>query len=461
MNRRAKNLALMKPFFDLEANKALADARPYDMHLLCSVLMEAIIADMSGSSGGAPYSVILREVSKIALKVNPQATESELDRLTSHLIDHLSSQRGRDHFEITYQVVTPEGDVTRLSHAYRLLEQKLSPEDELVYVATPEAIHIYLSGLGHELEAEQAANDAILEHYLSRGKHKEAGEAAEMARKRSVELRARLRSWLIAAERSFEEIQYVGHVLPQLTEMQQHIRARGAIEQRQIEELQSRAIQLPPGDEGRTNLISARKAIEEASHEHTRLLTDLQQCSRTLLDFQSRQRFRLGDSPAMPEPVTEFLHPVLALNLQDLDRGLPRLLPLLLPPRLPMLPDLPVLLDALLADIRVVMDRSELEPLSEVTEDLPVAKRFTPELCATVDEFLQNFGAAYTFSSLLEAADKKFGRHSPEMAYLTVMVPQWFENEVADGRFARPACRQFETAGRFGDELEITMSRTA
>ena len=215
VNRRAKNLALMKPFFELEANKGQSEGmRDYDMHLLCSVLMEAIIAEMGGAAGGAPYQAVLRELSKVVLKVNPSAPASELDRIASRIIDHLSSQRGRDHFEVSYQVVTDQDGVETRSHAYRLLEQKLSPEDELVYTATSEAIHIYLSGLGHELEAEQAANDAVLDHYLRRGKHKEAGEAADMARKRSVELRARLRGWLIAAERSFDEIQYALKVLP-------------------------------------------------------------------------------------------------------------------------------------------------------------------------------------------------------------------------------------------------------
>ena len=55
VNRRAKNLALMKPFFELEANKGQSEGmRDYDMHLLCSVLMEAIIAEMGGAAGGAP-----------------------------------------------------------------------------------------------------------------------------------------------------------------------------------------------------------------------------------------------------------------------------------------------------------------------------------------------------------------------------------------------------------------------
>jgi hypothetical protein len=340
------------------------------------------------------------------------------------------------------------------------LEQKLSPDDELVYIATPEAIHIYLSGLGHELEAEQAANDAMLDHYLRRGKHKEAGEAADMARKRSVELRTRLRSWLVAAERSFDEIQYARKILPELAEMREHVEARGRVEQRQIEDIQSRAVQMPPGEEGRTNLVNARNAIQEAATEHTRLLADLQRCSRTLLDFQSHHRFRRGESPAIPDPVTEFLEPLLRLRNTQLAVVMPRLWPLLLPPGLPMLPDLPALLDRLLANTRAPHEDSELEPIPESSEESAGPKRFPPEICAAADAFLAELGPTFTLSGALRAAEARFGVRSPELSYLSVFVPQWFEYEGRDGRAASPTTAKFEAGGFFGDELAITASPT-
>lgn len=461
VNRRAKNLALMKPFFEVEANKGMAGGmKDYDMHLLCSVLMEAIIAEMGGTAGGAPYTAVLRELSKVILKVSPAAPASELDRIASRIIDHLSSQRGRDHFEVSYQVITESGAVETRTNAYRLLEQKLSPDDELVYTATPEAIHIYLGGLGHELEVEQTANDAVLDYYLQRGRHKEAGEAADMARKRSVELRSRLRSWLIAAERSFDEIQYGQKVLPELTEMRVHVEARGRVEQRQIDDIQNRVVQMPPGDEGRVNLTNARKAIEEAATEHTRLLADLQRCSRTLLDFQSHHRFRRSDSPAIPDPITEFLQPLMRLTNEQLVTALPGLWPLLLPPGLPVLPDLPALMDRLLADTRAVSEDSELEPIPESCEDIPGPKRFTPEVCAAVEALLADLGPSFTLSAALRAAEARFGAGSAELSYLSVLVPQWFEHESGDDRMAEATPASFEAAGFFGDELAVTSSVT-
>jgi hypothetical protein len=463
VNRRAKNLALMKPFFELENNKGYLqfDLKPYDMHLLCSVLMESIIAEMGGLVAGAQYNSVLRELSKVVLKVNPDASASEIDRIASHIIGHLTNERGRGHFEASYQVIRDDGNVESLTHPFRLLEQRLSPEDDLVYIATSEAIHIYLSGLGQDLEAEQAANDTVLDHYLRRGKHREAGEAADMARKRSIELRTRLRGWLIAAERSFDEIQYAQSVLPDLARMLQHVEERGRVEQRQIEEIQARALQLSPGDEGRNTLVGARKAIEESADEHVRLLADLQRCSRTLLDWQSHHRFRRGESPALPDPVTGFLEPVLCLTCREFLVILPTLWPLAMPPGLPVLADLPALMDSLLADTRERVDDSELDPLAESYEDMIAPKRFTPETCHAVGELLAGLGRNFSLSHALRAAEEEFALGSPELAYLSVLVPQWFEHEPGDGKRAHPEGGEFEAAGFFGDDLAVTIESPA
>jgi hypothetical protein len=452
----------MKPFFDLEDNKGrpLVDLKLYDMHLLCSVLMEAIITEMGGLMAGAQYTVILRELSKIVLQINPAASASDIDRIASHIIGHLSNERGRGHFEASYQIVREDGTVETLTHLYRLLEQRLSPDDELVYIATPEAIHIYLSGLGHDLEAEQAANDALIEHYLRRGKHLEAGEAADVARKRSVEQRTRLRGWLVTAERSFDEIQYAAKVLPELDRMVSLVDERGRIEQRQIEEIQTRAIQLPQGDDGRNALIEARKSIEESSTEQVRLLADLQRCSRTLLDWQSHHRFRRGESPALPDPMIEFLEPLLRLKFSEFSALLTWVWPLMIPPTLPVLADLPSLMDSLLADVRQQEDNSELDPIPESCEDLETPKRFTSEVCKSVEDMIRDFDTTFTLSDALVQAEQQFGPESAELAYTSVLIPRWFEHEPADSVVAQRAERQLKTAGYFGDELLISKGNT-
>lgn len=457
VNRRAKNLALMSPFFALEGNKGYVgvDLKPYDMHLLCSVLMEAIIAEMGGSAGGAAYDVVLSEVQGVVLQANPEATASDLDRIVSHILDHLTSGRGRDFFEARFQVLDNEDVVRWLTHPYRLLDQRLSPEGDLVYVATAEAIHIYLGGLGHDLEAEQAANDAILEHFLSRGKHREVGQAAETARKRSIERRVKIRGWLIAAERSFDELDYVRHVVPTLEEMRQHVEARGRIEPRQIEDVQTRALALPLGSPGRLALTRAREAIEDASHEHTLLLAEIQGCSRRLLEWQTHHRFRRGDSPAIPEPITEFLEPLLRLRIRDADRFIASVWSQFCPTRLPVLPDLDTLLQRLLADAREASSQEELVPVAESFEELPTPTRFTPEIKARAEEFLSTRPGRMRLSETLDAAGAHFGVCAEEVRYLALLLAQWFENGHEDEAQAIPTGKLFDSTEFFGDDLEL------
>jgi len=461
VNRRAKNLAMMTPFFDLEANKAYVDMAPYDMHLLCSVVMEAIVGEMGGADGGTPYTHVIRDVTPVLRAINPAVTDSEVDKIASHIIGKLSNERGRGHFEAAYQRVTPAGKVERLTHAYRLLEQRLSPEDELVYVATSEAIHIYLSGLGHDLEAEEAANDAVLEHYLQRGKHREAGEAAEVARKRSIQHRTALRAWLVVAERSFDELRYADVVLPELDRVRGHVENRGRIEQRQIEDIQARELTLDTADENRTTLAQARRAIEDAATEHARLLADLQRCSTDLLEYQKAQRFRRGETLLSLDPKTDFLEPLLRETAGSLQEFVDAKWHLLAAPALPRLADLSALLDSLLADIRVLEDVPELDPLAEAIEEVESAKRFTPEVVERANGLLDSLVSPARFSEVLRLAANRFGTDSPEVQYLAASVPQWFENIESDSRRAEPAAKAFSVAGVAGDDLVLLVKEDA
>ncbi len=461
VNRRAKNLAMMTPFFDLETNKAHVDMAPYDMHLLCSVVMEAIVGEMGGADGGTPYMHVIREVTPVLRAINPAVTDSEIDKISSHIIGKLSNERGRGHFEATYQRITSAGKVERLTHAYRLLEQRLSPDDDLVYVATSEAIHIYLSGLGHDLEAEEAANDAVLEHYLQRGKHREAGEAAEVARKRSIQHRTALRAWLVVAERSFDELRYADAVLPELERVRAHVENRSRIEQRQIDDIQARELTLGTADENRVTLAQARRAIEDAATEHVRLLADLQQCSRELLEHQKTQRFRRGETLLSLDPKSDFMEPLLRETAASLLGFVNEKWHLLAPPALPRLPDLAGLLDSLLADIRVLEDAPELDPLASTLEETEASKRFTPEVIEGASNLVDSLASPARFSELLRLAGERYGFNSQEVQYLAASVPQWFENTQSDARRAERVAEEFSAAGVEGDELVLLMKDEA
>jgi hypothetical protein len=118
-------------------------------------------------------------------------------------------------------------------------------------------------------------------------------------------------------------------------------------------------------------------------------------------------------------------------------------------------------MDSLLADTRERVEDSELDPLAESYEDMIAPKRFTPETCHAVAELLAGLGRNFSLSHALRAAEEKFALGSPELAYLSVLVPQWFEHEPGDGKRAHPEGGEFEAAGFFGDDLAVTIESPA
>ena len=138
-----------------------------------------------------------------------------------------------------------------------------------------------------------------------------------------------------------------------------------------------------------------------------------------------------------------------------------RLWPLLLPPRLPVLPDLPALMDSLLADTRYPNELSELEPMPENCTEIEGPKRFTPEVCDAAEALLETLGESFSLSEALRAASEKFGPNAPEVAYIAVMIPRWFELEADDERVARSTGHLVEAPGFFGDELAVSKGTAA
>jgi hypothetical protein len=118
-------------------------------------------------------------------------------------------------------------------------------------------------------------------------------------------------------------------------------------------------------------------------------------------------------------------------------------------------------MDSLLADTRDPHELSELEPMPENYEDIVGPKRFSPEVCAAADELLATLGETFSLSAALEATAAKFGPNSPEVSYVSVLVPRWFELESDDDRIARPTGAAISAPGFFGDELRVTKGTAA
>jgi hypothetical protein len=116
-------------------------------------------------------------------------------------------------------------------------------------------------------------------------------------------------------------------------------------------------------------------------------------------------------------------------------------------------------MDSLLADVRQQEENSELDPMPASCEDMEGPKRFTAEVCKSVEDLIGRFDPTFTLSDALLRTEQQFGRHSAELAYAAVLVPRWFEHEPGDAVVAHPTECELKAAGYFGDDLLISKEK--
>ena len=178
LNRRARSLAYMRPIFELETNKGRqVDLRlgDYDLFRLTSAILDVIITEMGGFQRGAAYEQILEGMVEQIRAISPGVDGVTFDKITSFILDCLTNEKARDSFRLSYQHEADDGRIVWRPLIFKLVELR-NVEGTLDgrYVATPEAINIYLNSLSVDLEGQQAADDAALRHFIQHGKLDEA-----------------------------------------------------------------------------------------------------------------------------------------------------------------------------------------------------------------------------------------------------------------------------------------------
>ena len=112
LNRRARSLALLRPLFELEANKGrypdLA-LESLDLFRFTAAVLDVIITEMGGFQRGAAYEQILDAVMIQLQKTERQVDARRSDRLASFLLDALTNERARDSFRLQYQQEASDG----------------------------------------------------------------------------------------------------------------------------------------------------------------------------------------------------------------------------------------------------------------------------------------------------------------------------------------------------------------
>lgn len=205
--RRTRSLIAPAPILELEANKSQRDIdlSRHDLRMLCLVTLDTVIDRMGFGSGATRRDV------QIALSPILHASEPDLtpdrERLVLDLVlDALLNEKGRrQRFVARY--ATLEGSAVRwLEFEYALLEERETEDGAgRVFRASKEAINLYTSMLGLDLDDAAVADAAVLRYQAERGRLDDAIQTARQAQIRAKAYAEHIRLRLEIARRDVEQ----------------------------------------------------------------------------------------------------------------------------------------------------------------------------------------------------------------------------------------------------------------
>ena len=453
LNRRAKSLAHLRPLFDLEANKGRYPELPLaslDLFRFVSALLDVIVTEMGGFHRGATYEQILSALTPQLRQAVPDIDATQVDRVAGYLLDQLTNERERDAFRVRYQTSTPDGRLEWALAIFKLVELRdLEGDGQPRYVGSAEAINIYLESLGVELEAQQAADEAALQHFIRHGKLDEAALAARTALARTVEYTEHIRRALRVVERNVESVNWVADVLPKLGQARNHIEERIHAEDDLAAEAERKMSETD--QTGREKLVFVKEQLEIAARKHNELLTLVMSSNRVFLDEHARQSFHPVALVPFPNPQTAVLRPLLQRPAGETDGWLVANWHLLHPPAIEPLPDFSQMIAKLWQERRATETVQPIVPpeLENIEDPVPP---FTPEIKIRVENALESLPSETRLSHWLAKlnGDDSDGRH-----LAVLLAAQWYEG-MEDGVAISVDGHSLESFDVYGDDLLIT-----
>lgn len=447
-------MALLRPLFDLETNKgrrAEMNLEGFDLFRFISAVLDVIITEMGGFQRGATYEQILAAVVTQLRKVESELEPQRADRVTSFLLDALTNERARDSFRLQYQHEAQDGRLVWSPLVFKLVDLRdLDGTGEGRYMASAEAINIYLNSLSVELEGQQAADEAALRHFIQHGKLDEAELAARAALMRTIEYADRIRRALQLIERGVSDYDWVTDMLPRLDSARNHIEERMKAEESLIIEAERK---MDEADlDGKRRLAAVRDQLDGASRQHNGLLNLVLGANSRFRDEHARQRFRPATLNPFPNPQSAVLRPLLRLTLAELDDWIHLRWFFLHPPQYRSLPDFALMTRILLQPKREIEPSGEVVVENELEEGRDPEPAFPEETWAT---FHQVFASLSERFRLSECLDRLPPDDVPVRHLALLRIGQWFEGRPDDPD-VQPAGASFSRDAFYGDDVVVT-----
>lgn len=456
LDRRAKSFALLRPLYDLDANKghySELQLDRLDLFRMASVVLETIITEMGGSRQGALRHQIGAAVAQEIEKSSPAMPAATREEITEFVLDHLTNEKARDSFRIPYQRATDDGKVEWATAVFKLVElREIEAGSEPRYLASVEAINLFLQSLSIEIEAQQAATEAVMKHFLKNGQLDRMVEEARRAIAQTIQYQKTIEGALRTAEQNVDSVDWINIVIPKLKQARTHIQARLATENELLAGVEAR--QEEAQGPAQHELVEGADHLRRAIAKHNQLLPVVIEADERYRHEHSLQKFRKSSLVAFPNPRSDVLAPLLRLKIGESDAHFKTDWHRMHPPAPPAITDLKESVGRLLQKRKA----DELEPTEPQMPDLEDGKdgeaAFSPEAEQAANETLAGLDGALRLSEWLAA----IGPERPQARQLALLrAAHWFEGNE-EGIEVNCDGQALVEADAYGDDLVIQRS---
>jgi hypothetical protein len=316
VSRRARNLIVPEPILNVERTKTQRDEdfSRHDLRLLSLVALDAVI-DRMGFGTGATRRDIANALALIIRSAEPDIGQLREDAILTLVLDALLNEKERrQRFRARFAALE-NGKVGWHEFEYSLLEERqIDSGEDRVLRASREAINLYTSMLGLDLEDAAIADAAVLSYQAERGRLDDAIQTAHHAQIRAKAYAEHIRVRLEIARRDVEQAAWTSQVLPVIEEALQHIGNRIDRERELRNGLELRREQAKGEDLAKLSRLL--KEIEKSERTNLDLHRLLLTANQQFRDEHARQRLRRPSAVSLPHLEADVFVPFLAWTSQ-------------------------------------------------------------------------------------------------------------------------------------------------
>lgn len=455
--RRARNLVVPEPILDLERTKSQRDTdfSRHDFRLLCLIVLDTVI-DRMGFGAGATRRDLLNALAPVLRDAEPGVTPARERLILDMLLDALLNEKGRrQRFFVRYATLD-NNRVRWVEFEYALLEERQVDEGEdRVLRASKEAINLYTSMLGLDLEDAAVADAAVLRYQAERGRLDDAIQTAHQAQIRAKAYAEHVRLRLEIARRDVDQAAWNSQVVPVIEDALAHIRQRIDTERELRRGLEQRRDQASGEDEPKLSLLLKEIEKSEATNLdlHRLLLTANQQ----FLEEHARQRLRRPSAALLPNLEPDVLAPWVALACSEALARFDPVLAGIAGVRPPRLASLDTLWNRLLAPPIVATPAEAVTGLPSTSAVADVPPPFGRDDFDATARFLRKSLAGSQRLSQVLAAAQEVQLERAALRLLVLLTMQQFGAGDDRRQFhVSPAGEPLSIAGFAGDDLLLS-----